>query len=113
MLKKALISFAFAALSVASAATYHVTLVDTQVGRGQQVKAGDYQLEIKDNAIVLVNGGKKVEVSAKIENGAEKFKKNRVIYNRDNGKLSVQEIQVGGTTQKLTFDSGVQSGGGE
>jgi len=36
-----------------------------------------------------------------------------VIYNDSKGKYVIQEIELGGTTTKLTLDSGVQTGGGE
>lgn len=113
MIKQLLISFAIVALSVASAATHRLSFVDSSIGKGQVVKAGDYHVDVKDNAIVLVNGRQKVEVPAKVENVAEKFRRNKVLYNHENGKMVIQEIQIGGTNTKLTFDLGVQSGGGE
>jgi hypothetical protein len=70
------------------------------------LKVGDYHVDIKDN------GKQKVEVPAKVENGSEKYRRNKVLYNQDNGKMVIQEIQIGGTNTKLTFDSGVQTGGG-
>ena len=105
--------FAFAALSIASAATYKVSLVDSSVARGKALKAGDYQLDVKANSVVITQGKKQVEVPVKVENTNTKFNRTHVLYNRTNGKVSVQEIQLGGTTTKLTFDAGVQTGGGE
>jgi hypothetical protein len=54
-----------------------------------------------------------VEVPAKVEDMHRKFDRTRVLYNESNGKFAIQEIELGGTTTKLTFDSGVQTGGGE
>jgi hypothetical protein len=113
MFKKILLSFALAALSIAGAATHTVTFVDSSVGKTQVLKAGDYRVDIKVNSIVIAHGQKKMELPASIENGATKFKVTKVLYNQNHGKFSVQEIQIGGTNQKVTFDSGVQTGGGE
>ena len=113
MFKKTLISFAFVAISIASAATFKVTLVDASIVKGTNLKAGDYQLNLKDNSITLVHGKKQVEVPAKVENSSEKYVHTRVLYNQVKGKLTIQEIQLGGTTTKLTFANGVQTGGGE
>lgn len=113
MTKQILISFAFAALSVASAATFKISFVEPSVVKGKELKAGEYQLSVKDNSVVISQGKKLVEVPAKVENSNKKFERTRVLYNENNGKLTVQEIELGGTTTKLTFDSGTQMGGGE
>jgi len=114
MLKKLLISGAFVALSVASAATYKVSFMEPSVVKGQELKAGDYQLNVKENSVVIVKGKKlQVEVPAKVETTNQKYNRTRVLYNEHQGKFSIQEIELGGTTTKLTFDTGVQTGGGE
>jgi hypothetical protein len=41
----------------------------------------------------------------------QKYTHTRVLYHENNGKFSIQEIELGGTTTKVTFDSGVQTGG--
>ncbi|HTT63506.1 MAG TPA: hypothetical protein VMG35_16740 [Bryobacteraceae bacterium] len=114
MIKQVLTSFAFVALSVASAATYKVSFVEPSVVKGQELKPGEYQLNIKDNSVVIERGKKQmVEVPAKVEQAPQKFNRTRVLYNENKGKFSIQEIELGGTTTKLTFDNGVQTGGGE
>jgi hypothetical protein len=111
---KQVLTFAFAALSVASAATYHLSLVEPSVVKGKELKAGEYQLNVKENSVVIVKNNKQqMEVPAKIENTNQKYSRTRVLYNENKGKFSIQEIELGGTTTKLTFDSGVQTGGGE
>lgn len=113
MIKKALMSFAVVALSIASAETHRVSFIQPSVVKGQELKAGDYRLDVKDNSVVIIKGKQKVEVSAKVEVAAKKFERTRVLYNENNGKFTIQEIEIGGTTHKLLFDSGVQTGGGE
>ncbi len=113
MIKPLLISFAAMALSVASAETFKVSFVEPAVVKGQTLKVGDYNLDVKDNSVVILKGKTKIEVPAKIENGAKKFERTRVLYNESKGKFTLQEIELGGSTTTLTFDSGVQTGGGE
>jgi hypothetical protein len=114
MIKQVLTSFAFVALSVASAATFKVSFAEPAVVKGKEIKAGDYQLNVKENSVVIEKGKKiQMEVPAKVENTNRKYDRTRVLYNEHNGKFSIQEIELGGTTTKLTFDTGVQTGGGE
>ncbi|HLY17314.1 MAG TPA: hypothetical protein VKR61_08810 [Bryobacteraceae bacterium] len=113
MIKSLLISFAVAALSAASAATYKVSFVEPSVVKGQTLKAGDCKLDIKDNTVIIQQGKQKLEVPAKVEDMHKKFERTRVLYNENKGKFTIQEIELGGTTTKLTFDNGVQMGGGE
>jgi len=113
MTKQILASFAFLALSAASAATFKVTLVDSTLDKGTTFKAGDYKLDVKQNSVVLTNGKRRVEIPAKIETSNQQYVRTHVIYNDSKGKYVIQEIELGGTTTKLTLDSGVQTGGGE
>lgn len=113
MIKRFLMLCAIAGLSLASAASYNVSFVQSTIGKGQVVKDGDYKLNVTDNSIVMINGKKKIEVPAKIENGSTKFKRTEVHYRQNNGGLVVDEIQLGGTTEKVTFDVGIPAGGGE
>jgi hypothetical protein len=114
MVKQVLTTFAFVALSVASAATYNVSFVEPPVVKGKELKAGDYQLNVKENSVVIEKNYKQqVEVPAKIEDMYQKFNQTRVLYREDNGKFFIQEIELGGTTMKVTFDNGVQTSRGE
>lgn len=111
MIKRFLMLCAVAGVSLASAASHTVTFVQATIGKSQAVKAGDYRLDLKENSVVIVSGNKKIEVPAKIENGSTKFKRTQVIYHQDEGKFVVHEIQVGGTTETVTFEIGVPAGG--
>jgi hypothetical protein len=113
MIKQILSSFAFVAVSIASAATINVSFAEPSVVKGTELKAGEYQLNVKENSVVISQGKKKVEVAAKIENTNQRYAHTRVLYNENKGKFTIQEIELGGTTTKLTFDSGVQNGGGK
>jgi hypothetical protein len=113
MLKQVLFSFAVAALSVASAETFRVTLVQPSVIQGTQLKAGDYKLTVKDTSVVIAKGKTTVEVPAKVSNAEKKFETTKILYNEEKGKATVEAIEVGGTRTRLQFDSGVQAGGGQ
>ena len=103
-MKKLIIAFAVLALSVASAKTYSVTLFETSVVSGQELKPGDYKIDVKDSKVVISNGKQSVEAQVKIEDSDKKFDATTVRYTNGNGKLSIQEIRLGGTKQKLLFN---------
>jgi predicted RNA-binding protein with TRAM domain len=104
MFKRTLISFTLAALSAASAATFPINLIQPTVVNGKELKAGDYQLEVKDNSVVIVKGKKpQTEVPVKIENTNTKYERTQVLYGDSNGKFSIKQIELGGTSTKLTF----------
>src|SRR5580700_3046299 len=108
MIKLILTSFALVALSVASTATFKVSLLEPSVVSGKALKTGDYQLEVKNNSVVLSKDDKQqVEVPVKIEDTHQKYDHTRVLYIENKGKFSIQEIELGGTTTKITFDSGI------
>ena len=113
MIRPLLVSFAVATLSVASAATFHLSLVEPSVVKGQTLKAGDCKLDVKTDSVTIEQGKTKLDVPAKIESAQKKFDRTRILYHENNGKFTIQEIDLGGTKTKLTFDSGVQTGGGE
>ena len=105
MFKQTLISFAIAALSIASAATFQVSLIEPSVVNGKDLKAGDYQLDVKENSVAILKGKKlQVEVPVKIENTQTKYGRTEVLYNENKGKYSIKQIELGGTTTKLTFE---------
>ena len=113
MVKQFLFSFAIAALSIASAETFRVTLAQPSVIQGTQFKAGNYQMTVKDASVIIVKGKTKVEVPAKVANTEKKFESTSILSSDNNGKATIQSIEVGGTRTKLLFNSGVQAGGGQ
>jgi hypothetical protein len=113
MVKQFLISFAVVALSVASAETFRISLIEPAVVKGQALKAGDYKLDVQKDSVIMSQGKQKVEVNAKVENSEKKFHQTRILYNENKGKYTIQEIEIGGTNTKLLFDNGVQTGGGK
>ncbi len=107
MLKLIWMLFAVATFALASAATFTASFVEPVVVNGKALKAGDYDVEVKENSVVIAKGKKvQVEAPVKIENAATKFERTQVLYNESNGKFSIKQIELGGTTTRLVFAPG-------
>ena len=103
-MKKLMLSFAIVALAVASADTFKVTLIQPSVVSGQELKPGEYKLEVTDNRVVISKGKTNVQAPVKVEQAGSKFKSTSVRYANGDGKMTIQEIRLGGTTTKLVFN---------
>lgn len=103
-MKKLMLSFAIVALAVAGADTYRVTLVQPSVVSGTELKPGEYKLEVTDSKVMITKGKTAVEAAVKVEKADNKYKSTSVRYANGDGKLTVQEIRVGGTTTRLVFN---------
>ena len=112
-MKQLLIVFAVLAIGVASAETFHVTLFQSTVVKGTELKAGDYKLDLQTNQVVIQNGKTKLEVPVTVDKAEKKFNNTAVRYSEDRGKYSLREIELGGTKTKLVFESMAQTGGGQ
>ena len=104
MIRKLIVVFAILALAVASAKTFSVTLFEPSTVAGKELKPGNYKIEVQDTKVIISNGKERVEANAKIEEGDKRFDSTTVRYTHGNGKLSIQEIRLGGTKQKLVFN---------
>jgi hypothetical protein len=105
-MKKLFLSFATAALVVASAASSHTFRVyrPATVG-GSELKVGEYKIDVKDNIAVIRQGRTSVEAPVKVETVPEKIASTSIRYETADGKLRIQEIRLGGTTTKLVFQN--------
>lgn len=108
MLKKFVLAFGILALAVASAENFRVTLSQPSTVKGNQLKAGDYRLNVENTKCTLVNGKQSVEVNVKVETVEKKFDTTAVRYTSVGEKQSIKEIRIGGTKTKLIFEE--QSG---
>ena len=61
-------------------------------------------MNLQDNKVLIVNGKETLEVPVKVENNGKKFETTMVRYTESEGKSSIQEIRLGGTTTKLVFN---------
>jgi hypothetical protein len=110
VIKKVVMVLAILAL-VASAGTvpaghYRFTLDRPAIVKGTVLKAGDYRLALGDAKVVITDsyGHKPIEVPVKIESVEKKFGETVIGYNTENGKDSIREIRLGGTTTKVVFN---------
>ncbi len=102
MTKKFMLSFAAAALMVASAAEKHnITLFQPSLVNGTELAPGDYRMELDGDKLVISKGKQKIEANVKTEQADSKFGSTSVRYANANGKFTVQEIRLGGTNRKL------------
>lgn len=110
MTKKFMLTFAAAALMVASAAEKHnLTLFQPSVINGTELSAGDYRMELEGDKVILSKGKQKVEAVIKTEQADSKFSSTSVRYAIADGKNKVKEIRLGGTSRKIVF-AGEQTG---
>ena len=111
MIKKLVLILAIVAL-VASAGTvpsgphYRITLTQTSVVQGTELKAGDYQLSLENAKVTITTetGKNPVEVAVKVETETKKFDTTMVRFNTANGKAVISEIRLGGTKTRLVFN---------
>jgi hypothetical protein len=105
-MSKLMLSFGTLALAIASAASsYHFSIFEPSFVAGQELKPGDYKIEVNGDKAMIKAGKQTVEAAVKVEDGTEKFSETSVRYANNNGKMTVQEIRLGGTHTKLVFNN--------
>jgi hypothetical protein len=92
--------------AVGQAATYHVTLLKPTVVAGQELKPGDYKIEVNNESAVISHGKKSVEAKVKTESADKKYDSNTVKYQKDGDKYKLMEIGIGGSKTKLVVHEG-------
>jgi len=106
MFRKFVLAFAILALAAAFAGTvpsvhsYRITLTQSAVVNGTELKPGDYRLSVDTSKITLVNGKTSVEAPATVEGVDKKFDTTAIRYT---GK-TIAEIRVGGTKTRIVLN---------
>ena len=107
MKTKWLVTFAVAALGVASAAkSYDITFDrPAQVG-SVTLPAGHYSVKVDSSTVHFKNldTGKVADATGKMTTASQKFETTSSTSNDTNGTLKVKEIVLGGTTTKVEFE---------
>ena len=104
-MKKLLILFAAAGISIAAAKTYDITLSTRATIGHTELAPGEYRLRLETNKISLMdNKGKSVEADAKVESVDKKFDHTAILSKSVNGEDHIDEIQLGGSKTKLEFN---------
>ena len=111
MFKKLVLMIAAVALlasagTVPSGTHYRITLAQTAVVQGTQLKAGDYRLSLTDSKVTITaeNGKNPLEVPVKVETQDKKFESTTVRFDTTTGKPVISEIRLGGTKTRLVFN---------
>lgn len=104
-MKKVMLAFATLALAVVSAETraYHVKIYDPVWAGGNELKPGEYTVEVNGDKAVFKSGKTVVEVPAKMEQGDSKFGRTSV---RMDGEKKIKEIEFGGSKSRIVLQSG-------
>ncbi|MGI8990031.1 MAG: hypothetical protein ACR2I2_10665 [Bryobacteraceae bacterium] len=110
--KKLPLCFGTAALAIASAASYNLTLYQPINVDGKVLKEGECQVEVRDRTAILRQGKTSIEANVKPETVDKKFPSTSIKYVVSDGKNNIQEIRLGGTKTKLVFEPGRAANGG-
>ena len=98
-----LLALAFLTIGIASAKTHTITLYNVSRVAGQDLKPGNYKLEVEGEKVTITNGKLTVESTVNVEQSDEKYAKTSVRYAEVDGKMTVREIRLGGTNTRLIF----------
>lgn len=92
--------------AAASAATsFSVTFLQSAVIAGNELKAGDYRVEVDGDQAVIKAGKHTVQAAVKIQTDDSKHPSTMVRYNHGDGKYHVSEILIGGSKTRLVFNN--------
>lgn len=94
-----------------AAETYHVTLLKPSVIGGQELKPGDYKVQVNNDTVTISHGKQSVEAKVKTESVDKKFGSTTVRYEMQGEKYKVQAIGIGGTKTRLVIDGGATAAG--
>ena len=87
--------------AVGQAATYHVTLLKPTIVAGQELKPGDYKIEVNNNTAVISHGKQSVETKVQTTEANKKYDSTVIKYEVDGNKYKLQEVGIGGSKTKL------------
>ena len=97
------------ALAVASAASSYKVKLDRPLSIGStEIQAGEYKVEMQNDKAVFKNGKTIIEVPATTSKGNQKYYRTALVI--EGSKL--QEIDFGGTTESIVFNSSGASASG-
>ncbi len=95
-----------AVASMASAATsFSVKFLQSAIVGGNELKAGEYRVEVDGDKAVIKAGKHTVEAAVQVETDDSKHPATIVRYRNGDGKYRVSEIQVGGSKTRLVFNN--------
>lgn len=103
---KLLVAFTVLGLSIASAKTFHIDLGTSAKAGSVELAPGHYNVKLDGSTLHFTNvdTGKSVDTNVKVQTVAKKFDYTEVESKNVNGGSQIQEIDLGGTRTKATFD---------
>ena len=97
-----LLCFSTLALGIACAATpYDVTVLDSVSVGKTELKPGDYKVEMQGDKAVFTTGKKSIAIPATLSKSDQTFASTVFVAR----KAQLQEIDLGGTQDKIVFAS--------
>ncbi len=92
-----------ASFGIASAKSYDFVLTSPAMAGSNQLKPGQYKVQVKGTQAVIVdeNSSKSVTVNVKIEQADHKFDHTSVQSTNSNGVDNIQVIELGGSNTRL------------
>jgi hypothetical protein len=103
MLKKIFGASVLAAVTLLGAHnSYKVPILQDTTIAGNQIKAGDYKVEVQGGNAILKHGKEYLTVAAHVEQAQSKYPNTQVQYVNQ----AIHEIHIGGSTTKIVFAPG-------
>lgn len=96
-------ALALVTVSLAFAKTYDIDLLGPARAGNVELKAGDYKLKVEGSQAVFTDEhGKSVSVPVKVETNTKKFPATQLETSNQNGIDSIQAIDLGDSSTRLT-----------
>lgn len=105
MKKLFLIAASMFVMAASAATTHRFTIFQPSFVNGTELKAGDYRVDVDENKAVISQGKMKVEAAVKMEDAGQKFGSTSIRYSNTDGKMTIAEIRLGGTSKKIVFNN--------
>jgi hypothetical protein len=101
---KTVLAFGTFALGLAMAASsHHVTIFHPTWLNGNELKPGDYRVEVDGNKATITGNKTTIEVPATVSESTQKYPTTSFRLENVNGKQQLEEIQFGGTKTSILF----------
>ncbi len=103
-MRRIAVAFLTIGLAMASAKSYTVNIFEPAVLAGQELKAGEYKLELTGNKMTLKAGKQVAESNVTVENLPSPNPTTSMKMDTTAGKPQIKEIRLGGTKMKLVVN---------
>lgn len=112
-IKYLLASGTFALGMAVAASGYHLTITNPTWVNGNELKPGDYRVEVEGDKVLIKNHDTSVEAPAKVESADRKHSTTSLTTDQINGKSQLEKIDFGGSKTSIVFKNGPTGASGE